>query len=73
MNPGEPRGTSSGLRRPYRNGSGSAVATTNRVPGRPPGSGMCGCPTPLIRDRETGEWLHLATRSRCPKRLNGGR
>jgi hypothetical protein len=55
------------------NGSGGAVATTNRVTGRPPGSGMCGCPTPLILDRETGEWLHLATRSRCPRRLDGVR
>ncbi|GIH12574.1 hypothetical protein [Rugosimonospora africana] len=60
-------------RHPLRNGSGGAVATINRVAGRPPGSGMCSCPTPLIRDRETGEWLHLATRSRCPRRLDGDR
>ena len=26
----------------------------------------CDCPTPLVLDTETGEWLHLATWSSCP-------
>lgn len=72
MNPIE-AGRAAPRRRVIHNGSGGAVATTNRVTGRPPGSGMCGCPTPLILDRETGEWLHLATRSRCPRQLDGDR
>jgi hypothetical protein len=73
MNPTVPAGTASGRRRPSRNSSGDAITTTNRVATRPPESGMCGCPTPLVRDPETGEWLHLATGSRCPNRLDGAR
>lgn len=35
-------------------------------------AGGCDCATPRIRDLETGEWLHLETMSRCPKRRSAG-
>jgi hypothetical protein len=41
----------------------------------PPGTsspGMCACATPRIRDPKTGEWLHLETMRRCPKRPPDG-
>lgn len=30
----------------------------------------CKCPTPLILDPDTGQWLHLATMRPCPVRLD---
>lgn len=64
-----------GFDRPFRCARTTAAdfsvineARTNRADDRP--NGPCGCPVPLILDRETGEWLHLATMSRCPQRLD---
>jgi hypothetical protein len=51
--------------------------TVEAVAARRAREGMCDCRVPLVKNKATGEWLHLATWSPCPNRAeydeSGGR